>query len=86
MEPGALDLQGIEQRSELILDDLLGSVCAAIAITEQQAERSASTFLDTRGTNRPAGIGNMFSLAVFFTDESCHTQLTIGLYAIISEP
>jgi hypothetical protein len=39
MEAGALDLQGIEQRPELILDDLLGSVRAAIAITEQQAER-----------------------------------------------
>ncbi|SRR6266478_5338755 len=31
VEPGALDLQGIEQRPELILDDLLRSVRAAIA-------------------------------------------------------
>ncbi len=39
VEPSAPDLQGIEQRPELILDDLLRSVRAAIAITEQQAER-----------------------------------------------
>jgi len=39
MEPGALDLQGIEQRPEMILDDLLRSVRAAVAIAEQQAER-----------------------------------------------
>ena len=38
VEPSAPDLQGIEQRPELILDDLLGSVRAVIAIKEQQAE------------------------------------------------
>src|SRR5947207_10432858 len=38
MEAGALDLQGIEQRPELILDDLLRSVCAPIAVAVKQPQ------------------------------------------------
>ena len=34
-EPGALDIQGIEQRPEMILDDLLGSIRAAVAVAEK---------------------------------------------------
>jgi hypothetical protein len=39
MESGALDLEGIEQRIETVLNDLLRGVRAAIAVAEQQAER-----------------------------------------------
>ena len=39
VEPGPLDLQGIEQRPQMILDDLLRSVCAAVPIAEQQAKQ-----------------------------------------------
>jgi hypothetical protein len=39
MEPSPRDLQGIEQRPEMVLDDLLGSVRTGSAIAEKQPER-----------------------------------------------
>lgn len=39
VEAGSLDLQDIKQRPQMIIDDLLRRVCAAVPIAEQQAER-----------------------------------------------